>query len=400
MNPRALAATVTDRRGSALPLALLALIVLSALILAFSALSASEPVIANNQLMVAQARAIAEAGLERALWALNNPGLAGGLANPLPGAIPAPYDGSQFVAVSADDAGIGGFRVTVASGAAPHERSITADGWAPNDSATPRAKQRIAVTVSQIRFLDPPAALAVRAGLELSGDSTVDARADASCGSKAGSVSLGATTVGSGTAAVYGQDGNNVKNQDTDAPQNQPESTFDTVGYSNAELNMLKALARATGTYYRGAVAFDSSRRIPNGIVYVDTVSGGNIDAAGPGTTPASDFASVSIGDEAPADPGGAFSGWLIVAGSLSISGSFQMRGLVYVLGDLSHAGAGQIEGAVITRNLRAAADGPPGATLGGAARITYSCGQARTGGGQVPGGFLLKPGAYKEVAG
>ena len=134
--------------------------------------------------------------------------------------------------------------------------------------------------------------------------------------------------------------------------------------------------------------------------MYVDTVSGRNIDAAGPGTTAESDFASVSIGDEAPADPGGAFSGWLVVAGSLSISGSFQMRGAIYVLGDMTHTGAGQIEGAVITRNLRAAASGPPGAILGGAARITYSCGQARTGGGQVPIGFLIKPGTYKELTG
>ncbi len=400
MSPRALAATLTDRRGSALPMAMLALVVLSALILAFSALSASEPVIANNQLMVAQARAIAEAAVERALWGLNNPGLVGGLANPLPGAIPAPYDGSQLVAVTASGTSIGAFRVTVANGAAPQDRSITADGWAPNDSATPRAKQRITVTVSQIRFLDPPAALSVRAGLDVSGSSTVDARADTSCGNKAGSVSLGATTVSSGAAAIYGQDGNNVKNQDTDAPQNQPGAVLDAVTYSNTELNMLKALARATGTYYQGAVTFDSSRRIPNGIVYVDTVSGRNIDAAGPGTTPASDFASVSIGDDAPADAGGAFSGWLVVAGSLSIGGSFQMRGLIYVLGDLTHTGAAQIEGAVITQNLRAAAGSPPGATLGGAARITYSCRQARTGGGQVPSGFQIKPGTYKELAG
>ena len=251
---------LTDHRGSALPIAMLALIILSALILAFSALSASEPVIANNQLMVAQARAGAEAGLEQALWALNNPGLPGGLANPLPGALPAPYDGSQFVALTAGGAGIGGFRVTIANGAAPHERSITADGWAPSDSATPRAKQRVTVTVSQVRFLDPPAALSVRAGLDVSGGATVDARSDSSCGSKSGSISLGATTVSGTTAAIYGQDGNNIKNQGTDAPAGQPESTFDTLGYSNAELNTLKALARAAGTYYRGAVTFDSSR--------------------------------------------------------------------------------------------------------------------------------------------
>jgi len=60
MNLRKLVDILTDRRGVALPMALLALLVLSVLIIGFSVLSASEPTIANNQLMVVRARAIAE----------------------------------------------------------------------------------------------------------------------------------------------------------------------------------------------------------------------------------------------------------------------------------------------------------------------------------------------------
>ncbi len=52
-------------------MAMLALLILSALVVGFSVLSATEPTIANNQLMVAQARSLAEAGVERAVWALH-----------------------------------------------------------------------------------------------------------------------------------------------------------------------------------------------------------------------------------------------------------------------------------------------------------------------------------------
>jgi len=71
------------QRGIALPMALMALLILSALIIAFSMLAASEPLLANNQLQIARARAVAESGLERAIWALNNPADPDGIPNPL-----------------------------------------------------------------------------------------------------------------------------------------------------------------------------------------------------------------------------------------------------------------------------------------------------------------------------
>jgi len=72
-----------SQRGVALPMALLTMLILSALIIAFSMMAASEPLLANNQLQVAQARAVAESGVERAVWALNNPANANGIPNPL-----------------------------------------------------------------------------------------------------------------------------------------------------------------------------------------------------------------------------------------------------------------------------------------------------------------------------
>jgi type II secretory pathway component PulK len=58
-----------DQQGIALPMALLTLLILSTLVIAFAMLATSEPLIATNQKRVAQARAIAESGLERAMGA-------------------------------------------------------------------------------------------------------------------------------------------------------------------------------------------------------------------------------------------------------------------------------------------------------------------------------------------
>ena len=82
-----------DQRGVALPMAMLALLILSSVMIGFSVLGATEPTIANNQLMATQARALAEAGVERAIWALNNPTEPKGV--PSGGPIPRLYDGSR-----------------------------------------------------------------------------------------------------------------------------------------------------------------------------------------------------------------------------------------------------------------------------------------------------------------
>ena len=79
-----------DERGIALPMALLALLILSTLVISFALLATSEPLISTNQKMVAQARAVAESGLERAIWALNNPGDLNGI--PEAGPVPALYN--------------------------------------------------------------------------------------------------------------------------------------------------------------------------------------------------------------------------------------------------------------------------------------------------------------------
>ena len=389
------------QRGVALPMAMMVLLILTALILALSRLSATEPVLASNQQQVAQARAVAEAGLERAIWALGNPADPNGIPNPM-GAPAAPYDGSTAVPVSVSGTRLGVFTVSVTNGGASNERDVVAVGWVPtNAGAGPKTHQKIIATVSRIRFLDPPAGLVVRGEIDAGGNSTVDSRSDTTCGNKAGTWSLGRTTIG-GSATIFAHDTNNTANQASDAVQNVANSAFDPYTYSNAELDALKAIAKAQGTYYQGTVTFNASNQMPNGIIYVDTVSGQDIDANGPNTTPVSDFAAVDIHGNAPADPSGIFSGWIIVAGSLAISGSFQMHGMIYVLNDLSYTGtgAGEIDGAVISQNVRDISATTIDTNAGGNAAIYYNCNYAKNGGGQVPQSWTIKAGSYKEVSG
>ncbi len=391
------------QRGVVLPMAFLTMLILSALIIAFSMMAASEPLLANNQLQVAQARAVAESGVEQAIWALNNPGNANGIPNPLV-TVPATYNGSAAVAVMMNSAQMGVFTVSVANGATSSERDIVATGWTPTNTGTgPKAKQKIQVTVFNPLFNlnPPPSALTVRGEINASGHALIDSRSDTSCGNKAGSMSKGATTTG-GSAAIYGADGNNTSNQSGDMVQNVPDTVFDQYTYSNKELDAYKALAKKNGTYYQGTAAFNASNKMPNGIVYIDTVSGNNIDANGPNTTATSDFASVNIDGNAPLDASGIFSGMLIVAGSLTIHGSFQMHGLVYVQNDFTYlgTGAGQITGAVLSQNIRDTSATSIDTDTGGNSTIIWNCEYAKKGGGYLPPTFTIEPGTYKEVSG
>ena len=402
MRFRQLRQLLGGQRGVALPMAMLALVLLSALIIAFSMLAASEPVLANNQLQVAQARAVAESGVERAIWALNNPADANGIPNPL--VTPAaPYDGTTTTAVMQNGVQIGVFTVSVINGSVANERVIVATGWVPSNTASNRVKQRIQVSVLQFLFsgFPPPAALTVRGEISIGGNSLIDSRADTSCGNKAGSYSQGFTTVG-GSGDVYGADGNNTQNQATDAVQNVPDANFDAWTLKNADLNQLKKLAQANGTYYQGTVTFDASNRLNNGVVFIDTVSGSNIDVNGANTTASSDFASVTVHGNAPSSSDGIFHGLLIVNGSLSISGNFQMYGLVYATNDFTYTGTGtgQIVGAVVSRNIRDTSSTTVDTNTGGNASIIYNCNYAKTGGGQSNPGFLPEKGTYKEISG
>jgi hypothetical protein len=394
-------------------MALLALLILSTLVISFALLATSEPLIATNQKLVAQARAVTESGLEQAIWALNNPADPNGLPTPLPGTVPAPYDGSAPIPILVNGTQIGVVFVTVTNGINPNERNVVAVGWAPTNAGSgSKAHQKIQATVSRFIFsaTPPPAALTVQGQINITGNTNIDSRPDQSCGAKDGTWSVGATAVG-GSGEVYGADGNDTAGQSalsgiTDVKQNVPTSAFAPFILKNQDLNSLKAMAKAAGTYYSGAdvssLTFNAGNLLPNGIIFVDTVSGLNVDVNGANTTSTSDLANVSLHGNAPADPSGIFRGMIIVAGTLSISGDFHARGMVYAVNDLIYAGTGTglIEGAVMSQNIRDVSSTTIDTNTGGNSSIVYNCGYASNPGGQMPQGFTVQPGTYKEVSG
>lgn len=405
MQIRRLTQTLTDERGAALPLALIAMVMLTTLIVAFSVLATTEPMIANNQLTAAQVRAVAESGVERALWVLNNSyaGNTSGLSDTFPSTAPAPYDGSVPLNVDLGATTLGVYRVNVSSPGvslsggplAANEREIEARGFLPS-VASPRARHRIQLVVAPFKFPDPPAALSVRGELQLNGKTGVSASDDTSCGNKPGSFTAGTTDV-QGAAEVSGATGNPTVNNEAgvDYVQNQGTAAFAPYLLTASDLAMLKSYAKSQGTYYQGSVGFDSSNRMPNGVIFVDSVSGDPVTA----TSDPSDMAQVSIHGGAPSSGDGIFRGWLIVNGSLEISGNFEMYGFGYVQNDLTYTGTGtgKITGAMLSVNIQDASSTTIDTNSGGDARIVYDCKKAR-GEGFIPR-FITKAGTYKEIS-
>ena len=442
---RAGLALLADQSGVALAMSLIALLAMSLLVLAFSALSSSEPTIAHNLLRVAAARAIAEAGIEHAIWALNPGSEPGRLGydpgtGPLTGAVAAPFDGSRATALSADGVPRGVFRTTLAPWTRPATGVVDpwrvrvhAVGWTPTDPvATPgdtrtRAHQRITATLMRVRNIagDARCALCVRGAAEIGGAVAIDARpadGDPACGvpsrrSRPGMFTAGPMSMGGG--AVYGSNqpatgpshSNRVSTSPADvggphdilAPGGLDDpafrDAFDAFALATYELDALRRLARSHGTYYRGSVTFDSGHRLPNGIVFVDTVDGQDPSSA----TPDAAFASVTVVGSAASGAGNTFDGWLVVNGTLAISGPVQLNGLVYAIGDIQHTptGAGRVEGQMIAAHVRTGAvtrvsgTGPTGHAV-----IRMNCAYVKNGGagtGFVPQTWSVVAGSYTE---
>jgi hypothetical protein len=392
-----------NERGIALPMAMMVMAALSTLVLSLLSLARGEPQIARNHEASAQARAMAESGLERALWALTagttTPETAGALADPLPTPVPAPYDGAAFVQVSA----LGGFKVAVTDGPGAGERTIVATGYAPS-SAAPAAVKKIQVVVEQLRFLRdggvPLCALCVggetpegsNAKLVLN-NSTISASTTASPAARfCGDVVPQGAFLTTGSVVSTG-------NTSASDPAGQPgsrdgvaASVFAPFTLTDADLAALKALAKANGTYFTGARTWTADDPPPSGIVFVDTTTGAPFTNA----TPDEEAASVTLS--------GTFtwSGWLIVAGVLTIpSGTPSLTGILYALNDLTINTEATVSGAVVSTNRKDALSSNVD-SMEKKATITYDCPAMRDPGGLglIPRGWSVKPGTYREIAG
>jgi hypothetical protein len=384
-------------RGIALPMAMFVLVLLTSLSIAFLTLGQTEPVIGNNQLRTAQARMLAEAGLERAAWALT-PGTEGGgnVAPPANGVVAGdPYDGLRFLTVSS-----GGFTVMI-TGATATEVDVQTEGWTPSvgraavtgyDATDTRTKAHRRVRATLLKFPDfgmPPCALCVRGDLVVRGSASIDARADQSCGNKYGVTTSGQLCIGSGcnpgdpgwanNGSINGATGSSsAPNDPTDYDRFVSPSSFDPFTLTAKQLSALRVMAQAMDSYYSGATTFNSSNRIPEGkpIVFVD----GNLNMSG--------------------NPyeGGSFTGWLIVNGSVQFEGNGVLNGMLYAVDDVqSSSGTNTVNGLVVSQNVTNATG--IDTTSGGNMTINFDCYKAR-GSGQFPKGWFVQPGSYTEPAG
>ena len=194
---RAAVSPFGSERGVALPMALLSLVILSALIAGFSVLVGHR---AHDRQQPARGGAGARAGRSgrgaRALGAQQSratPRASPSRSRRHPRRTTAGSSCPSRRAVTPS----GGFRVTVTNGATAYERRITAVGFVPDDTtAGRRALQKITVTAlnPQLIVKDPPAALSVRGELRAGGTLRVDSRTDQSCGPKVGTLARGETS--------------------------------------------------------------------------------------------------------------------------------------------------------------------------------------------------------------
>ena len=381
--------------GIALPMTLMLMGLLTAVTVAFLAFTSSEPIIATNHMANAQARALAESGVERALWALtkgqSSPGSSGAIANPLPNPVPAPYDGSQFV-----NLGVGQFKVTVTNGPGAEERTIEAVGYVPT-AASAIATKKIRTVVTHIPVLSPPCA--VCAGGEAPTGAVTEIRVGGSASITA-STAEGAQHCSDFTplSAAYSQ-GTVLTNGSPDLTgpsggsavlTNQTQFTGSIL--DNDMISLLKSLAKANGTYYQGNQTWTSPP--PNGIVFVDTPSGNPLTSS----SPSSDLVTVDVHG----NWSQSWNGWLVVAGSIDLSGNILMNGLIYAQNDVSMHGSGNgnISGAVISTNRIDTQSTNVDTEDVGNTPITYNCEAVRDGGDTIPQNWFVKPGTYREISG
>lgn len=382
-----------NERGIALPTAMIMLVVLMALMVAFSALARTEPVIAENQLKTSRARALAEAGVERAIWALATGVIPDTLGSEAAGTNAAsPYHGGSFITLNS----LGGFTVRVqsAGSTATNQRTVEAVGWTPtNDTSNPVAKgvRKLQTTVMRLRSPDPPCALCVQGQLQLGGNAEVDARSG-SCsgatGTPTGTLTTGTATV-DGNAKVWGPGNDTYNQRPADISASADASNF-SFKFSDDEITILKNIAKASGTYYQGSRSFNGDYLPPNGVIFVDTTDGSVFSSS----TPDANRGHASFSGNV------TWSGWLIVAGTVSISGNASLSGLIYAQNDLSMGGNAAVNGALVSENRKYTVATVVDSNATGNSSITYNCARVRDGGGQIPTGWFVKPGSYREVAG
>jgi hypothetical protein len=435
MSSRRLRCVLVDQRGIALPLALIVLTLLTSMTLAFLAMGATEPVISANLKGGERALALAEAGIERAIWALINP-TASGLTNL--NEIPGSYSGQTLFSLTpAGQASAAGAFTVSLTGAGPilitSHGYIVRDGVAlPGHPAQLTQSDIAAQRVVRVQVtagggggggndtvggaaspgnVTLPGALTVAGSLQMAGSSFIDGKDRApgtpnGCSSKFGVTIRDKTTLPDGTTV-----NNSITTSGASSIVGSPTGTQTLTGnnfnqylFTADHLAALKALAQSEGTYIKPPSNAQFDLTVVNGLMFVDTVDGQLL-----GTPPdASKLASVKI-------TGMNNSGWLIVMGSVRIDGNVQYggttyNGFIYAHNDISYKGSGTggIYGAMLTGNVVDSVSTVVDSDTAGNANVYYDCAAVATGGGGLTQSILdalnrrlitINNGTWREVS-
>jgi len=384
------------------------LTLLTSLTLAFLVLSSTEPTIATNLKRGEEALALAEAGIERAIWALTNPAIDTAGANTklsdlaqVPAAYTAGAGQSLFTlgggVYSIAIAGAGPVLLTghgyvlregvaapttvgglpPAADIAAHrmiQLQVTAGGGGGGSGTVGGAASPGNVTL--------PGALTVSGTLQMGGSSVVNGNDRApgtpnSCSSKFG-VTIRDKSVDGTTNTITTSGASSIVGSPTPT-QTLPASQFDQYTFTASQLAALKALAQAEGAghYIKPTSNDQFDLTLVDGLMFVDTVNGADL-----GTPPdASKLAKVKI-------TGMNNSGWLIVMGSIRIDGNAQYGntygGFIYAHNDISYKGSGPggIFGAMLSGNVVDSIATVVDSDTSGNANVYYDCTAVATGGG------------------
>ena len=392
-----------NQRGIAMPAALIGLVVLTSLMVAFTLLAQSEPDIANNHMMSARARAFAEAGVERALWAMNNVAVSG-LSDPLAASNP-PYDGLNYFWVEqVGGVNVGEYKVTIAqfidpaTGLVdPTKATITSVGYAP-DHNNPRAIKKVSITTTRFKFAGPngtpPCAMCVggevppgtTAQTQIGGNAMINGSnvsGNPTATYCAGQVPTSAfmttgTVSQNGTPSIIAPPGGQGAITGVD------KSYFKNFTLTDAEIDALKVYAQKYGHYYQGSQTFTSPP--PNGLLFFDTPS----DNSALNSTTIDMHGNWTQG----------WTGWMIIRGSADIQGDISLSGLVYILNDVNIHGNGNlnVRGAIVAQDRVDSQSSTIDSDDIGNGKLAYDCPAIRDGGGTVNNNWSVS--SYKELSG
>ncbi|HEY2996461.1 MAG TPA: hypothetical protein VGM22_26900 [Methylomirabilota bacterium] len=383
---------LADERGVALPMAMVMLVILASMMVAFSVLAKSEPEIAANQMHTAQSLRLADSGLELAIWALNNKSDASGIDYPAMaygGTAGGNYDGNHFFTLGTT----GGFTVLVQwvnPTNSTWERTVTAVGWTPSkDAGAMNSHRKIQAVVQYgvVPPLDPPCVVCVAGEVQVNGSA---ATFNSSSGGCPGAASPPQYAIQSQQALQYNAHPTFTGFGTSDTAAINQTGDTSQFKFSTDSLAKLKAYAQSRGTYYTGARTSLPTTGCPC-LVYIDTADGSDFS----NSTPTANDGSLSISGS------GTFTGAVIVAGTANISGSYTINGLIYSLNDLSLSGTVTVNGATISENRRDSSSTNVDTDYSGNITMNYNCTNIRNGTTNLLGAsWVVKNGAYQETSG